>query len=301
MNRSRSSNRPSRWKAPEDVVRVAKPAVPVVPGPSAARGLGDRGGGGGHDGARVLEAVELERERRTDHLVLEEHGHRAALHPASPVADRLVEESVGEGLERLLDGLPPRQCEVPPARQGEGLAGGHVGERDVGGEPQGCVEAGEAEVVRSLEHLRALAAPAQPRIAGHPDARLPAQGLEHAEELGGPEGALVLLEAGCEVDETERIDSIVEQRLEHVGVREVALDSRSARGRTDLEAAAPSSSSSEPKIGSESKRGRQHQTTAPSRCTRAAYWQLPMIPRSSRRIFVPSRIVKPSPRDRHKG
>ncbi len=75
-----------------------------------------------------------------DHLVLEEHGHRAALHPASPVADRLVEEAIGEGLERLLDRLSPGQHQVPSAGQGEGLAGRQVGERDVGGETQRRVE-----------------------------------------------------------------------------------------------------------------------------------------------------------------
>src|ERR1039457_99768 len=37
--------------------------------------------------------------------------------------------------------------------------------------------------------------------------------------------------------------------------------------------------------GSESNRGKQHQTISPLLCTRAENWQFPITPRSSRRIF----------------
>ena len=108
---------PQQLEGSEDVVGVPEPAVPIVPVPPAPRRLGDRRRGGGHDRARVLEAVELQCQGRADDRVLEEDRHRAALHPASPIANGLPQEAVGERLERLLDGLPPGQRQVAPPGQ----------------------------------------------------------------------------------------------------------------------------------------------------------------------------------------
>ena len=135
-------------------------------------------------------------------------------------------------------GVPPGQRQVAPSGEREGLARRQVGKRDVGGEAERGVESLVGDVVRSLEDLRAPPAPAQPRVAHHADARLSPQRLEDAEELGGPEGSLVLLESGREVDQAEGVGAVVEDRLQHVGVGEVALDARGARRRADAEAAA---------------------------------------------------------------
>jgi hypothetical protein len=127
---------------------------------------------------------------------------------------------------------------VSPPGEREGLAGGQVREWHIGGEAEGRLEPLVPKVVRTLQNLWPLAAPAKPRIARHPDARLPSDGVQDPEELGGTEGALVLLEAGREVDQAERVGAVVEEGLQHVRVREVALDSGGARRRADAEATA---------------------------------------------------------------
>ena len=87
---------PQQPEGRQGVVGVAQPAVAVVPRPAASGRLGDRGRHRRDDGPRVLEAVELQRQGRADHLLLEERRDVAVLDPALPVARRLVEEALAQ-------------------------------------------------------------------------------------------------------------------------------------------------------------------------------------------------------------
>ena len=217
----------------EHVVAVAQPAVAVVPGASAARRLGDRGRRRGHDRAGVLEAVQLERERRADDLGLALRRDVALLDPALPVAQRLAQEALAERGQRLLDRLAPGQHEVLRRRQREGPPA-EVRERDVGGQAQPALVTGVVDVVAALHALGQPSRPAEHRLAEHPRARRAGHRLEHAHEHRRPEVAAVLLEARREVEHAELAVGRLVDGLEHVAVRQVA-ETR-ARGRRALRA-----------------------------------------------------------------
>ena len=66
-------------------VGVPQPAIAVIPVPSRSRSLGDRCRHRRNDPARLLEAAQLERDRRPDHGVLPFERHREVARPLDPV------------------------------------------------------------------------------------------------------------------------------------------------------------------------------------------------------------------------
>ncbi len=221
----------------EGVVGIAEPAIAVVPGAPGPRRLGEGGGRRGHDRAGVLEAVQLEREGRADDLALVDRRHVAVLDPALPVADRLVEVALTVTRQRLVDEGAPGQDEVLLRRQGEGNSV-EVRQGHVRGQQQRDREAFVAEVVGPLDAARRAARPAQGRLAADDDAGLALQRLEHPHDLRGPHRSVVVQEARREVDDAEPAVGGREDRLEDVGVREVALAARARLDGAHLEAPA---------------------------------------------------------------
>ena len=104
--------------------------------------------------AGVLVLMELERERRADDLTLVVARNARALHPAAPVVDRPLEESLRGVLETGLERLAPREDDVPVLFEEERALVLDVRERDVRGQPDGRREARELDVVRAAPEPR---------------------------------------------------------------------------------------------------------------------------------------------------
>ena len=187
--------------------------------------------------------------------------------------------------ERLLDWSAPRQHEVPALGQREGLAG-QVGHRDVGRQAELGRKSLVAHVVGAMHPGRHALGPPETRVALHPDPRRTGHRLHDAHELRRPERTVVLNEAGREIEDAHGAARRVEGRLEDVRVLEVALRAALAPAGPTRKRPPPFASSSVENTGSESKRGRQHQTTSPVRSMSAENWQLPIRPRSSSRIHA---------------
>jgi len=113
-----------------------------------------------------------------------------------------------------------------------------IGNGKVARDPELSREAVEADVIRARRRRGDPAAPSEARVADDADARLAAEGLHDAEELGGAKGAVVLLEARREVVDAKGPVLVVEEGLEDVGVGEVPVRAGLPGGRSDLEAAA---------------------------------------------------------------
>src|SRR6266487_1324072 len=96
-------------------VRVAQPAMAVVPVPAAARRFGNGGRHRRDDRPRVFEHIELQRDRRADHgvLPLERDAERA--HPVAPVRGGLFEEAAADVRHGALHRL------VRSEQQGDGV------------------------------------------------------------------------------------------------------------------------------------------------------------------------------------
>ena len=113
---------------PQDERRVADPGVAVVPVPLAARGLGERGGGRGHDGPGRGVAEPLQREGAAlDVLAPAVVGHLGRAQPVAPALLRRLHRLGGLGHGGRAAWRPttaPRRPTRPrPAWPGPGSAG----------------------------------------------------------------------------------------------------------------------------------------------------------------------------------
>src|SRR6266513_1896322 len=172
---------------------------------------------------RVLEHVELQRDRRADHgvLPLERDAERA--YPVTPVRRRLFEEAPADVRDASLHRL------VRPEQHGHGvleverilLCQG--GNRRVRGEPQHEIGTCVADVIRAARGLRRGAPVALGGTQAHADAGIAGDPPDPAHQHHGTEHPAVLLEAGSEIgdldarpgavvqpgDEDRRIDEIL--------------------------------------------------------------------------------------------
>jgi hypothetical protein len=204
-------------------VRVAQPAEAVVPRPPRAGMLRDAGRRRGEERPRVLVLVELERERRAHDLVLVVARHARALHPATPVVERPLEEALRGLLEPRLERLAPRDDEVAVALEEERPLVLDVRQRDVRRESHGRREARELDVVRRPPPSDLVEAVLVGGAAAHACPWLAVQGPQDPDEHRRLEVAVVELEARCEVDELERPAVSAEHGAQDVRVLDVGL------------------------------------------------------------------------------
>ena len=249
----------------ERVVGVAQPAVAVVPGPPAPRRLGDRRGHRRDDRAGVLEAVELERERRADDLALVERRDVAVLHPALPVAHRLAQEAVAQRRRAApRSGAPQVSTRCRRSVSANGCAA-QVGERDVGRQPQRRSRSPRSGRGSSPAALRAR--PSTSRAAAR-SARGPAACRRAARRSGraasaGRCGRAARSAARSRGRGTPAVRLEASSRGRWCSRGSAGRPARAVRRRRRTKRPPRSWSSSVAKTGSESKRGRQHQTTSP--------------------------------------
>jgi hypothetical protein len=166
--------------------------------------------------------MQLERERRANHLGLIGRRDVAVLHPLLPVAHGLAQEALAQLRERLFDRRAPGEREVLATGERERLPV-QVRERYVRSEPHGVVVALERDVIGALNRARRLLGPPENRVALNTYLRGAGDRLDDAHELRGPEHPAVLHEARREIDHPERAAIAHECGLEHVRVLEVAL------------------------------------------------------------------------------
>jgi hypothetical protein len=208
---------PEQPKSAEHVGRVSQPTIAVVPRAAALRGLGNGGRRRRHDGARVLETVQLEGQRRADDLILENWRNIAVLNPALPVAPGLHQESLGQGRQRLFHRSAIRQHQVMPLREREG-ATVEVRQRNVRGQADLTAEAFVAHVIRPRENRGLGLGKAEARLAQHAHARRAFDGLDDAEELRRVKISVILLKARRKIDHAEGARRRPKSRHQNVGV-----------------------------------------------------------------------------------
>ena len=195
-----------------DEIGVPQPAEPVVPIALRVRRLGDRGGVGGDDRARLLEVAQLQRDGGADDRRLPVERNAQPAHPVEPVVARALQElardRIDGGLERLVG--PEDQCDGMRQRE-RGLMG-DVGQRRIGRQPQDVGAAGEAHVIGADGLAIARLAVIERRPQPNGDARQSADGLDPADDLGGVKGTLKAHEARREVGDLYRVAVAVLQK-----------------------------------------------------------------------------------------
>src|SRR6267378_698648 len=72
-------------------IRVARPAVAVVPGAAGVGSFGDRGRNRGYNGSRRLIDIQLQRNRSTDYGVTPFGGSMERVHPIAPIRGGALE------------------------------------------------------------------------------------------------------------------------------------------------------------------------------------------------------------------
>ena len=189
----------------DDEKCIAQPAVAVIPGPLRARSFGDRGGVGGDDGARLLEAAQLERDGCPDDvgLKLERDGKRA--HPVEPVVAGSLEKFARGRIDRRLEGLVWAQDQRHRLDQGKRRLMGNVGERSIGRDAQRIGTTCVADVVGAAGTRSIGSAVVEGRPNPDLDARQTRRRLDPPEDLRRIEHALETLEAGHEIGDAQRI------------------------------------------------------------------------------------------------
>ena len=132
--------------------------------------------------ARVLVLVQLQHERRADHLALVVARCPGALHPASPVVDGALEEALRRLLEPGLERLAPGQNQVMVAFDQERPLLLDVAERHVRRQAHGCGQVGELDVVAGPPRAGDGLAVVVHRAAADDGARLALQRAQDADE-----------------------------------------------------------------------------------------------------------------------
>ena len=222
----------------EREVRVAEPAVAVIPRAAGARVLRKARGRRGEQRARVLVLVELQHERRADHLALVVARHTRPLDPVAPMLDGAREESLGCVLEARLERLAEGQRQVVVTVEQERTAVLDVGERHVRRQPERRAEARVLDVVRRTPRrghdptvvVDGAAADDRPRVAF--------QRADDPQQHRGLEGAVVEDEPRGEVEQLERAVRPREDRAQDVRVLDVAVGDRVGVDTLDRELAA---------------------------------------------------------------
>ncbi len=204
-------------------VRVAQPAEAVVPRSTRAGMLGKARRRSGEQRAGVLVLVELERERRAHDLALVVAGNPRPFHPAAPVVDRPLEESLRGVLEPGFERLAPREDEMAVLLEQERALVLDVRERDIRGQPDRRREARVLDVVRTPPEARLDEAVLVDRPAVNPGTRLSGERAQDPHEHLRLEVAVVELEARCEVDELELASGAAEDGTQDVRVLDVLL------------------------------------------------------------------------------
>mmetsp|Transcript_20253 Transcript_20253/g.51375 ORF Transcript_20253/g.51375 Transcript_20253/m.51375 type:complete len:596 (+) Transcript_20253:287-2074(+) len=216
------------------VVGVAQPAVAVVPVATAVGVLGDRGGERCHDGARVLQRAQLERDGGTDHLLLELGRDGQVARVVDPVGGGCAVETLVESTRMFTQTLVRSHHKVDRfVVQNERSLAQNVGHRRIGGDTKNVVIKNVANVVASVSAGRDVFTV----LEGGPDQDANARSsvhqsdtTQHGERM---KHTIVIAKARTEILDLERATALVEEhclqdgRVAHVcllAVRKVVHD-----------------------------------------------------------------------------
>ncbi len=176
--------------------------------------LGEAGRGRREQRAGVLVLVELEHERRADHLALVVAGRPCPLHPAGASSRRSARGSARRSPPaRLSSGSPHVRTTWWSRSSRNGRSSSHVAERDVRRQSHRRREVGELDVVARPPRPRLDAAVVVDGPAADADARLAVEPAQDANEHQRLEVAVVEREARCEVEQLEAPARPAERRL----------------------------------------------------------------------------------------
>jgi hypothetical protein len=259
--------------------RVAQPAVAVVPVPHAADVLGQRGRRRRDHRSRRLRGHRLERNQRRQDLVAIRALIVAAATPRPPPRLRARKRGVG-----VLDRRTLLVGEMPGQRQPLTRALDRDELRDHGSvlqlqrqrrtEPKRIGTGGGDRAVRRQLDPRSDRPVIRTQRKLHPHRDTTSQPLHDPHHARRP-----LSPARHEIDQSDRALRGLEVGLEHQRPGPVApRDRPNLTGRRDEPAPVPVIPNSAEKHEAESKRGRQSQSTAPFRPTRAAASRSPIKP-----------------------
>ncbi len=219
----------------DDEERVAQPAIAIIPVARGARCLGDRGGVRGDNGARLLEAAQLERDGRSDHSRLPFEWNAQMPGPGQPVLARAIEKITARRIDCTSERLvgPHRKRDRP--RQREGRFRHDVGEGGVRRQAHDVVPAHIADVVRA-DRILGYGATV---VVGwtHADRNIGKAGdrLDAPNDLRWPEDAPVMREAWCEIRDAHlAASSIGHDRLDQCGVANIGCLRVHAVGQNDV-------------------------------------------------------------------
>ena len=158
----------------DDEIRVAQPAVAVVPVALRVRRLRDRGGQRGDDRAGLLEVAQLQRDRGADHRLLPVERDRQRAHPVAPVvAGRPRGRRARSRSTSARSGSSaPKKNAIGRSTTKDALLH-HVGERRIGGQPQRLLGPTKRMWLLPRVSCRRDRIPTRARPHPDPDARAP--------------------------------------------------------------------------------------------------------------------------------
>jgi len=208
----------------ERKMRVAQPAVAIVPVPRAAGLFRETGGQRRKDRSRVFVAVEFEGEGGANDFLLIEHRDRAMFHPDPPILRGLVQKFVADSNEVVFNSDSPRQRKVHFRGQRNRCFLTQVGEGHIRQEPQVLTTHFVPEVAIAANESHRRLVPARNRLATDANRRGAAERFYDPEEGGRSIDATILQKPWAKVGDLVRIPVRKgDGRDQDIGIREIVL------------------------------------------------------------------------------
>jgi hypothetical protein len=207
----------------EREIRVAEPAVAVVPAPSGARVLGETRRRRRDDGSGVLELVQLQHERGANYVFLVVAWDSRTLYPTPPVVGGPREKAVCGLLQRRLQGRPPGEDQMGIAHQHEGAIVDDVRQRNVGRQPHRRIQSLVLDVVARGIRRGRLPPVVANRVAAHAHKGISLERPQNPDDHRGLEVAIVEVESRSKIQKLERARRRSEHGAQNVGVLDVLL------------------------------------------------------------------------------
>ncbi len=220
-------------------IRVAQPAVAIIPVALGVRGLGDRGGHGRDHRAGFGVGRQLQRDRRADNGLLPVVGDRQRAHPVAPVIAGLLEEASADFRRRFEQGFIGGGDQRMGAVRHESALVEDIADRYVGGQPQHARVRHIAQMVRAARDADLIGAVVADRAHAHSHARRAGQVRDLAHDHQRPEFTPVLPEMRHEIGQPDRATARIPQRgLQDGGIAQIFALDRDAVVDPDLVVAA---------------------------------------------------------------
>src|SRR5262245_39080287 len=219
-------------KRREDEIRVAQPAIAVIPVATSARLFRKARRQGCQYSAGVFEAVEFQGQSGADDLLLMQQRHRAVFDPDAPVAYCLFEKVVCDFDEVVFNAESPCEAKIELLRQRNRNFFAEIGQRHVGQQAERLSADVVAQMVTASYRMDGSLLPSRNWTAAHADGRNAPQRFDQTKECRRTIDASILIESWTEVGNLKRVPARrCDSGEQNIRVRKIALFGLDVGGR----------------------------------------------------------------------